>query len=62
MAKAYWQARLAGYSARESVRIAVLVARLSLRDPATDTWGRPVNTFLLPTSGRRSGRSTTSSP
>jgi hypothetical protein len=39
MRRAYLQARRAGYSTRESLSVAVLVARLSLRDPPTDVWG-----------------------
>jgi hypothetical protein len=42
MRKAYVQARLVGYSRRESLRVALLVGRLSLRDPPTDTWGRRI--------------------
>lgn len=41
MRTAYTGLRLAGWSRRESLRLAVLVARLSLRDSPTDTWGRP---------------------
>jgi hypothetical protein len=44
MPRAYLQARLTGYSTLEAVRVAVLVARLSLRDPPTDTWGRRAET------------------
>lgn len=44
MPRAYLQARLAGYTTLEAVRVAVLVARLSLRDPPTDTWGRRAET------------------
>ena len=36
---AYPQARLVGYSRFESVRVALLVGRLCLRDGPTDTWG-----------------------
>ena len=37
--RAYPQARLVGYSRFESVRVALLVGRLCLRDGPTDTWG-----------------------
>lgn len=42
MRPAYLQARLFGCSRRESLRLALLVGRLSLRDPPTDVWGRPI--------------------
>jgi hypothetical protein len=42
MRRAYLQARLFGYSRRESLGLALLVVRLSLRDPPTDVWGRPI--------------------
>ena len=44
MRKAYLQARLAGYSRRASLRVALLVGRLSLLDPPTDVWGRRIET------------------
>jgi hypothetical protein len=44
MRSAYLGARRAGYSRRESLRVALLVNRLSLRDPPTDVWGRPLQT------------------
>jgi hypothetical protein len=42
MRSAYLEARRFGYSRRASLRVALLVGRLSLRDPPTDLWGRPV--------------------
>ena len=45
MRKAYLQARLAGYSRRGALRVAVLVGRLSLLDPPTDLWGKPSKTY-----------------
>jgi len=42
MGTAYSQARLAGFSRLASIRVALLVARLARRDPATDTWGRRI--------------------
>ena len=44
MLRAYLQARLVPYSRFESVRVALLVGRLSLRDAPTDTWGRRIET------------------
>jgi hypothetical protein len=44
MLRAYTQARLVGYSRFESVRVALLVGRLSLRDAPTDTWGGRIQT------------------
>jgi len=44
MRSAYLEARRFGYSRRESFRVALLVGRLSLRDPPTDVWGRPIAT------------------
>jgi hypothetical protein len=42
MRSAYLEARRFGYSRRESLRVALLVGRLSLRDAPTDLWGRPI--------------------
>jgi hypothetical protein len=44
MPRPYPQARLVGYSRFESVRVALLVGRLSLRDAPTDTWGGRIQT------------------
>jgi hypothetical protein len=44
MLTAYPQARLVGYSRLESVRVALLVGRLSLRDASTDTGGGRIQT------------------
>ena len=44
MLRAYTQARLVGYSRFESVRVTLLVGRLSLRDAPTDTWGGRLQT------------------
>lgn len=38
----YRHARNIGCTRRESLRLALLLALLSLNDPVTDVWGRPV--------------------
>lgn len=66
LSRAYLDARHARYSKLASVRVALLVARLSLRDPPTDTWGRrleangqlpilPDDPYADPTQGRTIG-------
>ena len=42
LSRAYLDARHVRYSRFESGRVALLVARLALRDPPTDTWGRRI--------------------
>ena len=62
MRRAYVQARRAGYSRRESLRVTLLVGRLALRDPPTDTWGRrleprdSVSGITIAARSMRSGR------
>jgi hypothetical protein len=56
MRRTYLQGRLAGYSRRESIRLALLVARLSLRDPPTDTWGGQIETRERPSLGSAAAR------
>jgi hypothetical protein len=38
----YRHARNIGCTRRESLRLALLLARLMLNDPVTDVWGRPL--------------------
>ena len=42
MVKSYRQSRRIGCTPLEALRLAFLLARLSLHDPPTDIWGRPV--------------------
>jgi hypothetical protein len=41
MVKSYRHARRIGCTPREALRLAFLLAKLSLHDPPKDIWGRP---------------------
>jgi hypothetical protein len=43
MPTSYRHARRLGFTRTESLRLSLLLARLSLHDPPTDLWGRPAS-------------------